>query len=126
SREHGAVRDAEASDETPPSAIISPITSTRAKPASWSGNSPNVIHRHYKALFKEADAKEFWEITPDNVAQIIPLHSATDARAHPPTLSFSGSTSKAACKQAARRICFPLLRQTATTTLYICKSPPVK
>ena len=35
--------------------------------ASWAGNSPNVIHRHYKALVKEADAKEFWEITPATV-----------------------------------------------------------
>lgn len=41
--------------------------------ASWAGNSPNVIHRHYKALVKEADAKEFWEITPDNVGTIIPM-----------------------------------------------------
>jgi site-specific recombinase XerD len=35
--------------------------------ASWAGNSPNVIHRHYKALVKETEAKEFWEITPQNV-----------------------------------------------------------
>ena len=35
--------------------------------ASWAGNSPNVIHRHYKALVKEAEAKEFWGITPQNV-----------------------------------------------------------
>ena len=34
---------------------------------------PNVIHPHYKALVKEADAKGFWEITPDNVGQMIPL-----------------------------------------------------
>jgi integrase len=35
--------------------------------ASWAGNSPNVIHRHYKALVKETEAKEFWEISPTNV-----------------------------------------------------------
>ena len=35
--------------------------------ASWAGNSPNVIHRHYKGLVKEADATEFWTITPDTV-----------------------------------------------------------
>ncbi|MGZ4987664.1 MAG: tyrosine-type recombinase/integrase, partial [Limisphaerales bacterium] len=35
--------------------------------ASWAGNSPNVIHRHYKGLVKEADAKEFWGTTPANV-----------------------------------------------------------
>jgi hypothetical protein len=49
--------------------------------ASWAGNSPNVIHRHYKALVKEADAKEFWEITPDNVAQIIPMPTTATAAA---------------------------------------------
>jgi hypothetical protein len=48
--------------------------------ASWAGNSPNVIHCHYKALVKEADAKEFWKITPDNVAQIIPMPAAVAAR----------------------------------------------
>ena len=32
--------------------------------ATWAGNSPNVIHRHYKGLVKEADATEFWNLTP--------------------------------------------------------------
>jgi hypothetical protein len=50
--------------------------------ASWAGNSPNVIHRHYKPLVKEADAKEFWEITPDNVAQTIPFPTTAAAAAH--------------------------------------------
>jgi len=49
--------------------------------ANWAGNSPNVIHRHYKALVKEADAKEFWEITSDNVAQIIPMPTPAAAAA---------------------------------------------
>jgi len=35
--------------------------------ASWAGNSPNVIHKHYKGLVKEADAKEYWKITPETV-----------------------------------------------------------
>ncbi|MGZ4964708.1 MAG: hypothetical protein ACXWKG_06175 [Limisphaerales bacterium] len=35
--------------------------------AGWAGNSPNAIHRHYKGLVKEADAKEFWSITPNTV-----------------------------------------------------------
>ena len=31
--------------------------------ATWAGNSPNVIHCHYKGLVKEADATEFWNHT---------------------------------------------------------------
>ena len=42
--------------------------------ATWAGNSPNVIHRHYKGLVKEADATEFWSITPETVkGQIVAL-----------------------------------------------------
>lgn len=32
--------------------------------ATWAGNSPNVIHRHYKGLVKESVAAEFWSLTP--------------------------------------------------------------
>ena len=39
--------------------------------ATWAGNSPNVIHRHYKGLVKEADAAEFWSITPETVKTAI-------------------------------------------------------
>jgi integrase len=49
--------------------------------AGWAGNSPNVIHRHYKALVKEADAKEFWAITPDNVGKIISIPTQAAAAA---------------------------------------------
>jgi hypothetical protein len=35
--------------------------------ATWAGNSPNIIHRHYKGLVKEADAAEFWSITPATI-----------------------------------------------------------
>ena len=52
---------------------------TNPRPRSWTRNSPNVIHRRYKALVKEADAKEFWEITPENVAQIIPFPATAAA-----------------------------------------------
>jgi hypothetical protein len=44
--------------------------------ASWAGDSPSVSHRHYKVFVKEADAKGFWEINPDNVAKIIPMDEA--------------------------------------------------
>jgi len=39
--------------------------------ASWAGNSPNVIHRHYKGLVKEADANEYWNILPATVKSAI-------------------------------------------------------
>jgi len=35
--------------------------------ATWAGNSPNVIHRHYKGLVKEAHGTEFWVLTPSAV-----------------------------------------------------------
>lgn len=34
------------------------------KTAAWAGNSANVVHEHYKALVKKADAKAFWSIAP--------------------------------------------------------------
>jgi integrase len=34
------------------------------KTATWAGNSPDMIHRHYKGLVKPADAERFWQITP--------------------------------------------------------------
>ncbi len=35
------------------------------KTATWAGNSPDIIQRHYKGLVKPGDAKEFWAITTD-------------------------------------------------------------
>jgi len=34
------------------------------KTASWAGNSPEVIHRHYKGLVKPSDVASFWELVP--------------------------------------------------------------
>lgn len=34
------------------------------KTATWAGNSPDVIQKHYKALVKAKDAAEFWQIMP--------------------------------------------------------------
>jgi integrase len=45
--------------------------------ATWAGNSPNIIHRHYKGLVKEADATEFWDLTPAVVeSEIVKIHAA--------------------------------------------------
>ena len=44
------------------------------KTASWAGNSPDIIQRHYRGLVTPADAKAFWTITPENgAADTIPL-----------------------------------------------------
>jgi integrase len=34
------------------------------KTASWAGNSPDMIHKHYKGLVKASDAAAFWQIAP--------------------------------------------------------------
>src|SRR5205814_5726378 len=48
--------------------------------ATWAGNSPNVIHRHYKGSVKEADATEFWSLTPANVkSEIVEFPTAKAA-----------------------------------------------
>jgi integrase len=36
------------------------------KTASWAGNSPDVVHKHYKGLINNGDAEDFWNITPDD------------------------------------------------------------
>jgi integrase/recombinase XerD len=33
--------------------------------ARWAGNSPSVIHRHYKEIVKKVDTAKFWNIFPD-------------------------------------------------------------
>lgn len=39
------------------------------KTATWAGNSPDMIQRHYKGLVKRADAKKFWSIAPPSKKQ---------------------------------------------------------
>ncbi len=47
------------------------------KTASWAGNSPDVIQRHYKGLVNKQDAKAFWAIAPSAAdAKIIKLRAA--------------------------------------------------
>lgn len=40
--------------------------------ATWAGNSPNMIHRHYKGLVKAKEAEVFWSLKPtrSNVIQM--------------------------------------------------------
>ena len=41
--------------------------------ATEMGNSPNVVHKHYKRLVKPRDAKAFWGIKPQAPANIVVL-----------------------------------------------------
>jgi integrase len=52
-------------------AMFKDITRT----ATEMGNSVNVVHRHYRALVTEADAKRFWSLRPDAEAdrKIVPI-----------------------------------------------------
>lgn len=38
--------------------------SNEGKTASWAGNSPDVIHRHYKGLVKPSEVPQFWSLCP--------------------------------------------------------------
>lgn len=50
------------------------------KTATWAGNSPDIIQRHYKGLVKQADAREFWAITPEAISgKIITLPKSVTA-----------------------------------------------
>jgi integrase len=45
--------------------------------AAWAGNSPDTVHRFYRGLVTEAQAKLFWELKPGNVeGNTIPLLKA--------------------------------------------------
>jgi integrase len=42
-----------------------------AKTASWAGNSPDMIHVHYRALVSAKDAAAFFEIVPDRAGKVV-------------------------------------------------------
>jgi integrase len=50
------------------------------KTATWAGNSPDVIQRHYKGLVNKSDSKAFWAIVPTAAkpakGKIIPMRAA--------------------------------------------------
>lgn len=35
--------------------------------SAWAGNTPDVIHEHYRGLVSEADAEAYWSLTPESV-----------------------------------------------------------
>jgi site-specific recombinase XerD len=51
------------------------------KVAAWAGNSPSVLHSHYKALATRDQAKRFFAITPDASGELIRFGSAGGAEA---------------------------------------------
>lgn len=53
------------------------------KTATWAGNSPDIVQRHYKGLVKPAESAEFWAITADQANNKIALHPAAVPAAVP-------------------------------------------
>jgi integrase len=49
------------------------VTSDVARVSHEAGNSPKMIHQHYKALVNEKQGKEWFAIMPDTKAGIIPM-----------------------------------------------------
>ena len=47
--------------------------------AGYCGNSPGVIHRHYKQLCTPADAQKFFSIKPATAANVLPMPAAATA-----------------------------------------------
>jgi integrase len=52
-----------------------------ARVASWAGNSPTVLHAHYKAITTREEAERFFAITPDASGELIRFGSAGEAEA---------------------------------------------
>jgi hypothetical protein len=46
------------------------LTGDVARVASESGNTPAIIHEHYRQLVTEADAKRWFAIMPKNKTQV--------------------------------------------------------
>ncbi|MGA2541675.1 MAG: hypothetical protein ABSG78_09010 [Verrucomicrobiota bacterium] len=51
------------------------------KTAEWAGNSPDVIHRHYKGLVTDSEAAAFWKIGTATAGKIIKVTTAQARRA---------------------------------------------
>lgn len=49
--------------------------------AAWAGNSPTVLHRHYRALTTRDQAERFFAITPDSGGELIRFGSSGEAEA---------------------------------------------
>ena len=47
--------------------------------AAQAGNSPAMIHQHYKGLATKADAEKWFNVQPHRAANIVPLIAKTAA-----------------------------------------------
>jgi hypothetical protein len=47
--------------------------------AAQAGNSPAMVHQHYKGLATRAQAEEWFNVQPDHAANIVPLAGKTAA-----------------------------------------------
>ena len=50
-----------------------------AKVALEMGNSPNMIFRHYRELVMPQDATAWWNILPEQAANVVPMSSRQTA-----------------------------------------------
>ncbi len=50
--------------------------------AAQAGNSPAMVHAHYKGLTTKAEAKKWFAVKPAKAANVIPLASASSGSAH--------------------------------------------
>lgn len=50
-------------------------TGDENRTAAWAGNSPTIIHKHYRGLVRQADVAPFWDIKPDT-DRIVDLKAA--------------------------------------------------
>jgi hypothetical protein len=47
--------------------------------AAEAGNSPAMIHAHYKGLAAKAEAEKWFAVAPTTAVNVIPLEAATNA-----------------------------------------------
>ncbi len=66
-------------DDHPAFTTHSAYLQHEGKTATWAGNSPAIIQRHYKGLVKVGDTQDFWSITPESMENKIILLSSKRA-----------------------------------------------
>lgn len=57
------------------------VCADAARVATEAGNSPNMVHRHYKALVSEADGRAWFDLRPAQAPNVIPMATLVQAPA---------------------------------------------